>query len=59
MQAITDNVPNRVRRTMESITIAKVYNNATGATITHKDVDGFGFIEFATIEAALSMINEM
>ena len=44
---------------MDSITIAKVYNNATGATITHRDVENFGFLEFARIESALSMINEM
>ena len=59
MQAITDAVPSSVRRTMESIAIAKMYNNATGATITHKDVDNFGFVEFARIDAALNMIGQL
>ena len=56
MAAVSDSIPNEVNRMVESISIAKAYNNATGATITHKDVNDFGFIEFATIDAALMMI---
>lgn len=59
MRAVTEEVPASVRRTMESISIARIYNNATGATITHRDVDNFGFVEFARIESALNMIGEL
>jgi len=37
--------------------MARMYNNITGANITHKDVNLWGFIEAQELEIAIHMLS--
>ena len=43
---------------MNAILFAKKYNQITGSSVTHQDIEEWGFMEFAKIEMAIDMIQE-
>ena len=47
-------LPQKIKRKMEAMALAKKYNNITGSTITHKDIDEWGYLEVAEIEHAIN-----
>ena len=48
-----------IKQRMHSILLAKRYNNATGSSITHVDIDQWGFLEEQEIEYAIEFIEKM
>ncbi len=48
-----------IKQRMHSILLAKQYNNATGASITHIDIDQWGFLEAQEIEYAIDFIGRI
>ncbi len=48
-----------IKQRMHSILLARQYNNATGASVTHIDIDQWGFMEAQEIEYAIEFIDGM
>ena len=44
---------------MEAIMFAKIYNNLTGASISHRDVEEMGFIESCEIEHSMKFVGKV
>ena len=54
-----DAIPLSIRRKMDSMLLAKWYNQTTGSSITHRDVEQWGFVEAAELQYALSFIGKL
>jgi hypothetical protein len=48
-----------IRRKMDAVILARIYNNATGASITHKDIEQWGFLETQEIEHAIEFLGDI
>ena len=52
-------LPKIVLRKMEALIVAKIYNSRTSASITHYDVEEWGFVESMQIISALEFMDEL
>jgi hypothetical protein len=43
---------------MDALLLAKRYNNITGSSVTHRDIEEWGFLEFSAVELAMEIIRE-
>ncbi len=48
-----------IKQRMHSILLARQYNNATGASVTHIDINQWGCMEAQEIEYAIEFIDGM
>jgi hypothetical protein len=53
---IARDIPRSIQNTMDDITLARRYNNVTGASVSHKEIGTMGFIESLELELAIEMI---
>lgn len=44
---------------MDAIIIAKIYNEMAGASITHKEIEEWGWMEVSEIEYALKFVGKL
>jgi len=44
---------------MEALIMARVYNEMTGASVTHKEIEEWGFMEMAEVEYAIKFARKI
>lgn len=53
---IARDIPRNVQNMMDDLSLTRRYNNMTGASLTHRQVGDFGYIESLELELAMEML---
>jgi hypothetical protein len=56
MGGMMDSLPSSLQDMMDDLMMAKLYNVATGASVTHRDVAEWGFMEKTLVRSAIELM---